>query len=58
MNQAGYQTQLVVPQDVTQAGEVHLKYNPQTGQIFPERYVYDPVSGAKLEYVKAPVAPV
>ena len=54
LNQAGYQTELYIPSETTGAGEVHLKYNPKTGQIFPERYEYDPVSGAKLEYVKAP----
>ncbi len=56
MKAAGYETQLYTPSETTGAGEVHLKYNPKTGQIFPERYDYDPVSGAKLEYVKAPAA--
>ena len=35
---------------VVEAGK---KYNPKTGQTFPERYVYDPETGEKLEYVKA-----
>lgn len=52
MNQAGYRTELYVPKETTQAGEAHLKYNPKTGQIFPARYEYDPVTGAKLEYVR------
>lgn len=34
------------------APEINMKYNPKTGQTFPERYIYDPVSGEKLEYVR------
>lgn len=56
MTQAGYQTELYVPKETDQAGEVHLKYNPKTGQIFPPHYQHDPVTGAKLEYVKSPAA--
>lgn len=31
-----------------QGQEVHTKYNPRTGQTFPERYQYDPTTGEKL----------
>ena len=36
-----------------EASEESLKYNPKTGQRFPEYYIYDPVSGEKLEPVRA-----
>src|SRR3989338_3033680 len=31
--------------------EVHTKYNPRTGQTFPERYQYDPATGEQLKYL-------
>lgn len=57
MAEAGYQTELYMPQEASpEAGEVRLKYNPRTGQVFPASYRNDPVTGAKLEYVKSPGA--
>ena len=43
------------PSVTTQQATVEAlkKYNARTGQRFPELYVYDPVTGEKLEYVKA-----
>ncbi len=32
--------------------EVHTKYNPRTGQTFPERYKYDPNTGEELQYIR------
>ena len=32
--------------------EVHTKYNPRTGQTFPERYQYDPATGEQLKYLR------
>ena len=32
--------------------EVHTKYNPRTGQTFPERYQYDPSTGEELKYIR------
>lgn len=49
------QQQYAQPQVVqpgTQAQEVHTKYNPRTGQTFPERYQYDPATGEQLKYLK------
>ena len=43
------QTQ-VAPPPVQQ--EVHTKYNPRTGQTFPERYQYDPATGEELKYIR------
>ena len=31
------------------AQEVHTKYNPRTGQTFPDRYKYDPNTGEELQ---------
>ncbi len=39
-----------VAQSVTDQ-EVHTKYNPRTGQTFPERYQYDPATGEQLKYI-------
>ena len=61
--QAGYAPQYVptpqqqyaqpqVVQPAAQAQEVHTKYNPRTGLIFPERYQYDPATGEQLKYLK------
>lgn len=44
------QPQVVSPTSATQ--EVHTKYNPRTGQTFPERYQYDPTSGEELKYIR------
>lgn len=36
-----------------QAGqEIHTKYNPRTGQTFPERYKFDPNTGEELKYLR------
>ncbi len=40
----------VAPQ--TQVQEVHTKYNPKTGQTFPERFKYDPATGDELKYLQ------
>ena len=32
--------------------EVHTKYNPRTGQTFPERYKFDPNTGEELKYLR------
>ncbi len=44
------QPQVVQPVAPTQ--EVHTKYNPRTGQTFPERYQYDPATGEQLKYLR------
>ena len=47
--------QYAQPQVVQQAApgqEVHTKYNPRTGQTFPERYQYDPQTGEQLKYLR------
>ena len=36
----------------SQTGEIHTKYNPRSGQTFPESYTFDPNTGEKLEYIK------
>lgn len=35
-----------------QIQEVHTKYNPKTGQTFPERFKFDPVTGDELKYLQ------
>ena len=42
----------VVPQAPVQQQEVHTKYNPRTGQTFPDRYQYDPATGEQLKYIR------
>lgn len=42
----------VVPQAPVQQQEVHTKYNPRTGQTFPDRYQYDPATGEQLKYLR------
>jgi len=32
--------------------EVHTKYNPRTGQTFPERFKFDPNTGEELKYLR------
>ena len=34
------------------AQEVNTKYNPRTGQTFPERYQYDPNTGEELKPIR------
>ena len=45
------QPQVVQPVPPQQQ-EVHTKYNPRTGQTFPERYQYDPATGEQLKYLR------
>lgn len=33
--------------------EIQIKYNPKTGHTFPAKYQVDPITGDKLEFVKA-----
>ena len=35
-----------------QVQDIHTKYNPKTGQTFPERYKYDPATGDELHYIQ------
>lgn len=35
-----------------QGQEIHTKYNPRTGQTFPERYKFDPNTGEELKYLR------
>lgn len=35
-----------------QGQEIHTKYNPRTGQTFPERYQFDPNTGEQLQYLR------
>lgn len=35
-----------------QSQEIHTKYNPRTGQTFPERYKFDPNTGEELRYLR------
>lgn len=44
------QPQVVQPTTVRQ--EVHTKYNPRTGQTFPESVQYDPTTGEQLKYLR------
>ena len=32
--------------------EINTKYNPRTGQTFPERYKFDPNTGEELRYLR------
>ena len=34
------------------AQELHTKYNPRTGQTYPDRYKYDPNTGEELQYLR------
>lgn len=34
------------------AQEIHTKYNPRTGQTFPERFKFDPNTGEELKYLR------
>lgn len=35
-----------------QAQEIHTKYNPRTGQTYPERFQFDPNTGEQLQYLR------
>ena len=35
-----------------QPQEIHTKYNPRTGQTFPERFKFDPNTGEELRYLR------
>jgi len=35
-----------------QVQEVHTKYNPKSGQTFPERFKFDPATGDELKYLQ------
>jgi hypothetical protein len=50
--QQQYAQPQVIPQAPLQQQEVHTKYNPRTGQTFPDRYQYDPATGEQLKYLK------
>jgi hypothetical protein len=50
-----YGQQPVQQQPVQQqamAQETHTKYNPRTGQTFPDRYKFDPNTGEELQYLR------
>ena len=50
---AGTQPQPGYAQSAPPPGqEVHTKYNPRTGQTFPDRYKYDPNTGEELQYLR------
>ena len=44
------QQQYAPPAQASQ--EIHTKYNPRTGQTFPERYKFDPNTGEELQYLR------
>jgi len=56
--QQGYAPQYgTVPQPQVQRQpvpqqEMHTKYNPRTGETFPESYTYDPATGEQLKYLR------
>ena len=35
-----------------QVQQVHTKFNPRTGETFPESYTYDPKDGTELQYIQ------
>lgn len=45
-------SQQVYQQPVAQIQEIHTKYNPKTGETFPENYIYDPKDGTELQYIR------
>ena len=50
-----YGAQPAAPAPVTstaQPQEIHTKYNPRTGQTFPDRYKFDPNTGEELQYLR------
>lgn len=46
------QQQPYAPQQQASTQEIHTKYNPRTGQTFPERYKFDPNTGEELKYLR------
>jgi predicted lipid-binding transport protein (Tim44 family) len=48
----GYYQPAPAPVSQPQVQEVHTKYNPKTGETFPERYKYDPATGDELQYIR------
>jgi len=49
----GAQPQTYQQQPVAQpAQELHTKYNPRTGQTFPDRIKFDPNTGEELQYLR------
>ena len=40
------------PPPVQQGQEIHTKYNPRTGQTFPDRFKYDPNTGEELQFLR------
>ena len=46
------QLQQVQTAPQAQSQEVHTKFNPRTGQTFPDRYKYDPNTGEELQYLR------
>ena len=49
----GAQQQPAYTQQAPQpAQEIHTKYNPRTGQTYPERFKFDPNSGEELQYLR------
>lgn len=47
--QYGNVPQPQVQAQVPQQQELHTKYNPRTGQTFPDRYQFDPNTGEQLK---------
>lgn len=45
--QPAYQQQAAAP-----AQEINNKYNPRTGQTFPDRFKFDPNTGEELQYLR------
>ncbi len=39
-------------QPAAQVQQVHTKYNPKTGETFPESYRFDPKDGTELRYIE------
>ena len=40
------------PVQAATTGEVHTKYNPRTGQTFPDRFQFDPNTGEPLQKLR------
>ena len=41
-----------MPQTQQPRQELHTKYNPRTGETFPEQYQFDPKTGEELKYLR------
>jgi hypothetical protein len=48
----GQQAQPAYQQGATTAQEIHTKYNPRTGQTFPDRFKFDPNTGEELQFLR------